>query len=194
MSCSPCAAALRGRLGTLGRAATFAIFVFSVSLAALPAQGQKLVMSYDDLWSYDGEVGPIPPDARPCLDIPCERVCNHDYCAHGTGRYSTDGGEDYEGGFRHGLMHGSGEYSSDFAHYVGGFADGTFDGEGILDCLGLPTFKGHFTAGFMDGRFEVLGGSHQRVEVFAHIWVGPAPPRGAVGYDKGRDYASTPCR
>ncbi len=187
------AGTLRGRFVIFGRAATVGILAISVPLAALPAQGQKQWIGYDDKWSYNGEVEPIPPDAQPCLSIPCERMCNRDYCAHGTGSYSTDGGEVYEGEFRHGYMHGSGEYTSDFAHYVGGFANGAFDGEGILDCLGPPTFEGRFTAGFMDGRFEVSGTSGHRVEVFSHVRVGPVFPHGAVGWDRGRDYASTPC-
>ena len=198
MRCLTCPRALRGRFEILSRAAIFAVFVLSVPLVSLPAQGQEREIGYDDSWHYRGEVEPKPAAAEPCLDIPCDRVCDRVYCAHGTGSYGTDGGESYTGEFRHGFMHGVGKYSSDWVSYVGEFAKGAFDGEGTLECAegpvidgrmtDGPTFKGRFTAGFMDGPFEVSG----HVEVFSHVPVGPVFPPD-LGYKRGRDYASTPC-
>jgi hypothetical protein len=91
-------------------------------------------MGANDSWSYGGEVEKKPPGLSACLYGPCKRVCDSEYCAHGNGIYSTDGGESYRGTFRHGLMHGSGSYSSDSCEYEGTFTNGRFDGRGTGDC------------------------------------------------------------
>jgi hypothetical protein len=146
-------------------------------------------MGVADKWWYEGEVESRPIDAASCFDIPCRRVCDWRYCANGTGRYDTDGGESYKGEFSHGWMHGHGEYSSDFVEYIGSFKNGAFDGDGALTCPQSETVtvyvEGRFTEGFMDGPFKVNG----QVKVFSHIPVGPVLP----GFITGPDYAAIAC-
>jgi len=175
--------------------AVLAAALWSAASASPHAKGDVVRMGVDQYWYYEGEVEPKPSGFGRCFSVPCVRVCDLYHCANGTGSYGTDGGQQYKGQFRHGLMHGHGKYESDYVNYVGGFADGSFDGDGVLDCYGpknleFTRFKGHFTAGFMDGPFEVSsramitgddgnwadrqeGPVH--VETFSHVPVGPFP-------------------
>ena len=178
--------AFHRRPGTVGSAALCATLLLSVPSASAQAEERRL--DYEDYWYYEGEVEPKPPvNAAACDDIPCRQVCDPHYCANGTGSYGTDGGESYVGDFRHGWMHGHGQYSSDYVSYVGGFKNGAFDGDGVLECQDLTTVtvKGRFTEGFMDGPFEVNG----EMKVYSHVPVGPVLPLDQ-GYSEGLDYAS----
>ena len=162
------------------------VLLLSIPRAALHAEGQVRI-GYDDYWYYHGEVEPKPAVATSCNGIPCRQICDEALCAHGTGSYGTDGGQSYVGEFRHGWMHGHGEYSSDFVSYVGGFKNGAFDGDGVLECPDVVavTVKGRFTEGFMDGPFEVNG----EMKTYSHVPVGPVLPPDK-GFSKGLDYAS----
>jgi hypothetical protein len=116
------AAAWRIRFRILSGAVSI-VLLLSIPRAALLAEGQVRI-GYDDYWYYHGEVEPKPAVATSCNGIPCRQICDEALCAHGTGSYGTDGGQSYVGEFRHGWMHGHGEYSSDFVSYVGGFKNG----------------------------------------------------------------------
>src|SRR4030095_7480237 len=102
----------------MGRcAAVLAIVMLSLPSASAYAEGQVQI-GREDYWYYEGEVEPRPVVSVACYNIPCPQVCDWQYCANGTGRYGTDGGQSYAGEFRHGWMHGHGTYRSDDVSYV----------------------------------------------------------------------------
>ncbi len=98
---------------------------------------------------YHGEV-----EVKPSTAVPCKGrfVCDDSYCAHGFGRFSTDGGLSYEGTFVHGCMDGSGTYQTDLYEYVGGFRRGKFHGHGVLTCFGGSRLEGDFVYGTFSGK------------------------------------------
>lgn len=108
-----------------------------------------------DYWYYQGEVSRDSGKRVECNRVDCP-ICNYGYCAHGIGTMGHDGSWGYTGSFVDGVMHGNGEYWSDFATYVGGFKHGKFHGYGVLDCVDVGTFEGVFTNGQFQGVAEDL--------------------------------------